>query len=128
MRVPRTSEGRAEPLPFPPLYGMAEPGKPNERLAPGADVKERIEKPRMFRVLLHNDDYTTMEFVIQVLVEVFRKTQVEAARIMLTVHRSGKGIAGVYTREVAETKAALTIDRARAAGFPLLATTEPENG
>lgn len=113
---------------LPPLYAMADPGKPNETQAPGADVKERVEKPRMFKVLLHNDDYTTMEFVIWVLMEVFRKTQVEATRVMLSVHRSGKGVAGVYTREVAETKAALTMDRARAAGFPLLATTEPENG
>jgi ATP-dependent Clp protease adaptor protein ClpS len=102
------------------------PGRPDEKIAPGSDVKERVEKPRMFRVLLHNDDYTTMEFVVEVLITVFRKSQVEATRIMLTVHRSGKGIAGVYTREVAETKATEAVDRARSAGFPLLATSEPE--
>lgn len=105
---------------------MAAPEKPDEKTTPGADVKERVEKPRMFRVLLHNDDYTTMEFVVEVLMEVFRKSIVEATRVMLVVHRTGKGVAGVYTREIAEAKVAQAIDRARAAGFPLLATTEPE--
>ncbi len=102
------------------------PDKPSERLAPGADVKERVEKPKMWRVLVHNDDYTTMEFVVEVLIEVFRKTAAEATRVMLTIHRSGKGVAGVYTKEVAETKASQATDRARAAGYPLLVTTEPE--
>jgi ATP-dependent Clp protease adaptor protein ClpS len=80
----------------------------------------------MYKVLLHNDDYTTMEFVLEVLMSIFRRSRVEATRIMLTVHEGGKGIAGVYTREIAETKATTTMDRARAAGFPLLVTTEPE--
>jgi ATP-dependent Clp protease adaptor protein ClpS len=102
------------------------PDKPSEKGSPGADVKERVEKPKMWRVLLFNDDYTTMEFVIEVLMEVFRKTMPEATRVMLTVHRSGKGVAGVYTREVAETKATQATDRARTAGYPLLVTTEPE--
>lgn len=93
---------------------------------PGADVKDRVEKPRNFKVLLYNDDYTTMEFVIWVLVEVFRKSQVEAARIMLTVHRSGKGVAGIYSKEIAETKAAAAMGHATAAGYPLLVETEPE--
>ena len=102
------------------------PSKPVEKGAPGAQVKERVEKPKMWRVLLYNDDYTTMEFVVEVLMEVFRKTMAEATRVMLTVHRSGKGVAGVYTKEVAETKASQATDRARAAGYPLLVTTEPE--
>lgn len=110
----------------PPFRAGDPPDKTDQKTTPGADVKDRVEKPRMFRVLLHNDDYTTMEFVVLVLMEVFRKTQVEATRVMLTIHRSGRGVAGVYTREVAETKAAQVVDRARAAGFPLLATTEPE--
>jgi ATP-dependent Clp protease adaptor protein ClpS len=96
------------------------------RGSPGTDVKERTEKPRMHKVLFHNDDYTTMEFVLEVLMAVFRRSRVEATRIMLTVHQGGKGVAGVYTREIAETKATATMDRARAAGFPLLVTTEPE--
>lgn len=93
---------------------------------PGAAVKDRVEKPRNFKVVLHNDDYTTMEFVIWVLIQIFRKSQVEAARIMLTVHRNGKGVAGIYSKEVAETKAAAATDAARTAGYPLLADTEPE--
>jgi ATP-dependent Clp protease adaptor protein ClpS len=96
------------------------------RISPDVKVKERLEKPRMFKVLFHNDDYTTMEFVVEVLVGVFRRTRVEATRIMLSIHRSGKGIAGVYTREIAETKAQLAMDRARERGYPLLVTTEPE--
>ena len=96
------------------------------RGSPGVDVKTRLEKPKMFKVLFHNDDYTTMEFVVEVLTTVFRRTRVEATRIMLSVHRSGKGVAGVYTREIAETKAQLAMDRAGERGYPLLVTTEPE--
>lgn len=90
------------------------------------DTKTRVDKPRMFKVLLHNDDYTSMEFVVEVLMVVFRKTRVEATRVMLLVHNSGIGVAGVYTREVAEARAAQAMDMARGAGFPLLVTTEPE--
>jgi len=98
----------------------------NVRIAPDLDVKTRVEKPRMYKVLFHNDDYTTMEFVVEVLTVVFRRTRVEATRIMLSIHRSGRGVAGVYTREIAETKAQLAMDRARDRGYPLLVTTEPE--
>ncbi len=93
---------------------------------PGTALKDRVEKPRNFKVLLYNDDYTTMEFVIWVLIEVFRKSQIEATRIMLTVHRSGKGVAGIYSKEIAETKASLAMGHATAAGYPLRAETEPE--
>lgn len=98
----------------------------NVRIAPDLDVKTRLETPRMYKVLFHNDDYTTMEFVVEVLSVVFRRTRVEATRIMLSIHRSGRGVAGVYTREIAETKAQLAMDRARDRGYPLLVTTEPE--
>jgi ATP-dependent Clp protease adaptor protein ClpS len=118
--APRASSGSGEDGAKKP------PGDTRGKESVDVQERQKTEKPRMFRVLLHNDDYTTMEFVVWVLMEVFRKTQVEATRVMLTVHRSGKGIAGVYSREVAETKAALTVDRAREAGFPLMATTEPE--
>jgi ATP-dependent Clp protease adaptor protein ClpS len=110
----------------PPRAGPDKPGDGDTKGAPGVDVKTRLEPPRMFKVLFHNDDYTTMEFVIEVLMTVFRRTRVEATRVMLTVHRSGKGVAGVYTREIAETKAGLAMDRARERGYPLLVTTEPE--
>ena len=127
------------PLPSPKLFiavsrlaslrlssGGGRDGDTDTRGAPGADVLDRTEKPRMYKVLFHNDDYTTMEFVLEVLMSVFRRTRVEATRIMLTVHQGGKAVAGVYTREIAETKATTAMDRAREAGFPLLVTIEPE--
>lgn len=87
-------------------------------------LDEEIREPRMYRVLLHNDDYTTMEFVIGILIDVFRKSAEEAAAIMLSVHEKGVGVCGVYAHEVAETKAALVHGRARQAGFPLKCTLE----
>lgn len=86
--------------------------------------KERVED--LWKVVLHNDDYTPMQFVVEVLEEVFDKTPAEAYRIMMQVHVEGRGIAGVYTHEVAETKAGTTIDLAREAGFPLFASVEEE--
>ena len=87
---------------------------------------EKLERPRMWRVLLHNDDYTTQDFVVWVLETVFHKPTAEAFDIMLSVHRSGLGIAGVYTRDVAETKLKTTRDLAEQHEFPLLVTMEPE--
>ncbi len=89
-------------------------------------TRPKVERPKMYKVILHNDDYTTMEFVIEVLIGVFRKSRIEAARIMLSVHNSGKGVAGVYTREIAEAKAGQALDLARTRAYPLLVTTEPE--
>ena len=93
-------------------------------------VLERTEKqtrePARFKVLLINDDYTTMEFVVQILENVFHKQPAEAYRIMMAVHTQGKGLCGVYPHEVAETKVATVIDLARESGFPLLAAMEPE--
>lgn len=80
----------------------------------------------MWRVLLHNDDYTTQEFVVWVLETVFRKPRGEAFAIMMSVHRSGMGIAGVYTYDVAETKLKTTKQMAEEQEFPLLVTMEPE--
>ena len=90
------------------------------------ESRERLKKPPLFRVLLHNDDYTTMEFVVEVLKRFFHKTDTEAVHIMLTVHKSGAAVAGVYTRDVAETKSTQVMDYARENGMPLLLTTEPE--
>jgi ATP-dependent Clp protease adaptor protein ClpS len=75
---------------------------------------------------MHNDDFTPMEFVVHVLEDIFHRTPAEATRIMLLVHRTGLGIAGVYSHEVAEAKAMTTIRLARDSGYPLLVTTEPE--
>jgi ATP-dependent Clp protease adaptor protein ClpS len=93
-----------------------------QNFSPDAQARE----PRRFRVLLHNDDYTTMEFVIEILVSVFGKTPEEAVGIMLVVHQTGLGSCGVYTEEVAETKVAQVRDRARKVGFPLRCSMEEE--
>jgi len=94
----------------------------------GDAVRERLEtekkQPRLYKVLLLNDDYTTMEFVVLVLEEVFQKSPAEAFRIMMQVHVNGRGLAGIYPWEVAETKAETVISMAREAGFPLKAVTE----
>src|SRR5438105_3076151 len=88
---------------------------------------QQVKPPRMWRVLLHNDDYTTQEFVVWVLETVFHKPEVEAFTIMMSVHRSGLGIAGVYTHDVAETKVKATRELAEEHEFPLLVTMEPED-
>lgn len=90
------------------------------------EEKAKVKKPSMFKVLLHNDDYTTMEFVVFVLRAIFLKSESEAVRIMLNVHQQGIGIAGVYTYEVAEAKANRVIELARANSFPLLCTVEED--
>ena len=90
------------------------------------DVERKLERPRMWRVLLHNDDYTTQEFVVWVLETVFHKPAAEAFAIMMSVHRSGMGVAGVYTHDVAETKLKSARQLAEEHEFPLLVTMEPE--
>jgi ATP-dependent Clp protease adaptor protein ClpS len=93
----------------------------------GAVVTEsetRLKKPPLYRVLIHNDDYTTMEFVVFVLQTVFQHDEAKATQIMLQVHMQGVGVAGVYTYEVAETKVSQVERLARAHEFPLLCTVE----
>lgn len=94
----------------------------------GDQVLERVvvkdDDPQRFKVILLNDDYSTMDFVIHVLEEVFQKSPAEAYRIMMQVHQQGSGIAGVYPWEVAETKVETVAGMARKAGFPLRAVTE----
>jgi ATP-dependent Clp protease adaptor protein ClpS len=87
----------------------------------------RLGRPRMWRVLVHNDDYTTREFVVDVLCTVFRHTESEAVRVMLHVHYNGVGVAGVYTREVAETKIAIVENLAKEREYPLRLSMEPED-
>lgn len=91
-------------------------------------TSKKLAKPRLFKVLMHNDDYTTREFVVWVLQNIFRKSENEAVQVMLHVHRSGVGIAGVYTREVAETKLSKTERLAREHEYPLRLTMEPAEG
>jgi len=92
----------------------------------GVAERPRTRKPRLYRVLLHNDDFTTMEFVVEVLVRHFDKTPTEATRVMLQVHHLGVGVAGVYTRDEAETRIDRVTTEAESSGYPLLVTMEPE--
>jgi len=89
-------------------------------------VLDRVKRPKRRKVILHNDDYTPMEFVVHVLEEVFFHSSASATRIMLTVHNAGEGVAGTYPGEIAEAKAARAIRVAREAGFPLMVTTQSE--
>ncbi len=91
-----------------------------------SESKPKLKKPPLFRVLLHNDDYTTMEFVVFVLRTVFQQPEQEAIRIMLQVHQQGIGVAGVFTHEIAETKVAKVVTLAQEHQFPLLCSVEPE--
>lgn len=97
-----------------------------EDLQTDSRIDERVDTPRLWRVLLHNDDFTTQEFVVWVLETVFQKSAVEARTIMLHVHQAGIGLAGLYTRDVAETKQRATQRLAEQQEFPLLVTVEPE--
>ncbi len=90
------------------------------------ETRQKTKKPTLYKVLLLNDDYTTMEFVVQILEGIFHKTPAEAYRIMMQVHTEGRGICGAYNYDVAETKVATTQDLAKQAGFPLQATLEEE--
>lgn len=89
--------------------------------------KERLQKPRMYKVLLHNDHYTTREFVVAILMDVFRKSETEAVEIMLHVHHKGMGVAGVYTYDVAATKVDKVHRLAQAHEYPLKLSIEPED-
>ncbi|MBN1836508.1 MAG: ATP-dependent Clp protease adapter ClpS [Spirochaetales bacterium] len=89
------------------------------------EVEKDLEEPDMYRVVLHNDDYTTKEFVVEVLQAVFHKPAIEATRIMLDVHKKGRGVVGVYTWDIAQTKAAQVHQLAREREFPLKCTVEP---
>jgi len=90
------------------------------------EERHEIKAPSLYKVFLLNDDYTTMDFVVQILEKVFHKPHVEATQIMLHVHKNGKGLAGVYTREIAETKVVSVEELARENGFPLKCAMEKE--
>jgi ATP-dependent Clp protease adaptor protein ClpS len=90
------------------------------------ESETKLEKPKLFKVLLHNDDFTTMEFVVFALEYVFNRDSSEAFSIMLKVHNEGVGVAGVYPYEIATMKAEKTMNLARAREYPLLCTVEEE--
>lgn len=97
---------------------------PQSAELPVAESEEKTEEPALFKVLLHNDDYTTMDFVVHVLQTIFNMPEDQAIQVMLNVHVKGIGIAGIYTYEVAEMKVAKTTAVAREQEFPLLCTIE----
>ena len=106
---------------------------PKEEIEHGGAVieetesKTKLERPPLYKVLLHNDDFTTMEFVVFILQTVFNHGESDAVRIMLNVHRQGMGLAGVYTYEVAEMKVDKVTRLAQANEFPLLCTMEEDD-
>ncbi len=101
--------------------------EPRTGTATKTRARPKLQPPSMWKVILHNDDYTTQEFVVWILETIFRKPEPEAVRIMLDVHKRGKGIAGVYPFDIADTKIAQVKSVAQQHEFPLLCTLEPEN-
>ena len=101
---------------------------PKQGTGTGERTRERviIEEPRQYKVVFHNDDFTTMEFVTEVLRQVFNKHADEAVTLMMKVHREGQAIVGIYSYDVAMTKAARATAMARNEGYPLKITCEPE--
>ena len=91
------------------------------------DLALELEEPQMFKVLLHNDDYTSMDFVVEILMGIFHKSLAQAEQIMLQIHEKDKAICGVYSFEIAQTKAEQVKQRAKQNEFPLLATIEEDN-
>lgn len=90
------------------------------------EVDLLIKEPDMYRVLLHNDDYTSMDFVVEILMKIFHKSLQDAEKIMITIHEKGQAVCGVYTYEIAQTKAEQVKQRAKQNEFPLLATIEKD--
>ncbi len=102
---------------------MTEDNNSNQGSVVTEDLIE-LREPRLYKVLLHNDDYTSMEFVISILETVFNRSAPDATQIMLNVHNEGRGIAGVYTREISETKISIVHQLAEKNGFPLRCSME----
>ena len=100
-------------------------GSPDGDTALATKPKEKTQRPPLYKVMLLNDDYTPMEFVVEVLEHFFSLTREKATQVMLAVHTQGKGVCGIYTRDVAETKAELVNQAARDNGHPLLCEVEP---
>lgn len=95
-------------------------------IKPGVKVEPKVERPRLHKVILLNDDFTPREFVVKVLQAVFHTSEDEAHNIMITAHRKGVCVVAVYTKDIADTKATEATEMGKAAGFPLMFTTEPE--
>lgn len=100
-----------------------DPGNSNQL---ETEDQQKIELPKKYKVILHNDDYTPMEFVVEVLMDVFKKDELTATNIMLNVHNLGHGVCGIYSYEIAETKVARVMDLAQQHEYPLRASMEAE--
>ncbi len=87
-------------------------------------IKSRIREPKRYQVIMHNDDYTTMEFVVEILISIFHKNEEEATMLMLSVHKSGKAVVGNYSYDIAVSKVRTATERAKAEGFPFRLTIE----
>ena len=105
---------------------MAEKNKEQDLIEGGVkdEVLDEVKHPDMFRILLHNDHYTTMDFVIDILIKIFHKNTIRATKIMLDVHNKGKGIVGVYTYDIAITKILQVRQMSKSGGYPLKCTME----
>jgi ATP-dependent Clp protease adaptor protein ClpS len=107
-------------------------GSPKEQggdtaVATDTRTRQKLQRPKLYKVLLHNDDFTTMEFVVAILISIFHKSETDATAIMLNIHRTGMGVAGVYSLEIAEAKVSETMAAAEEAEYPLLCTLEPDD-
>jgi ATP-dependent Clp protease adaptor protein ClpS len=108
-----------------PSRRQSTPGRPESQVLERTKTKKKLKQPPLYKVLFHNDDYTPMEFVVVVLMQVFGRSEVDATQIMLHVHHSGIGVAGLYPFSVAETKVSEVMAAAEKAQYPLLVTMEP---
>lgn len=99
---------------------------PDSTIKPETKAKPKLERPKLYKVILVNDDFTPREFVVRVLKAEFRMGEEQAAKVMLTAHQRGVCVVAVFARDIAETKATRATDAGRAKGYPLLFTTEPE--
>ena len=99
---------------------------PDSTIKPQTKAKPKVERPKLYKVILVNDDFTPREFVVRVFKAEFRMSEDQAAKVMLTAHQRGVCVVAVFTRDVAETKATRATDAGRAKGYPLLFTIEPE--
>lgn len=100
--------------------------RPDEEDGLAVAERPKAKQPRKYNVVFHNDDYTTMEFVVHVLMKFFHMSETEATQVMLQVHHRGYGVVGIFTRDVAESKATQVMDYAKENGHPLKCTAEPE--
>jgi ATP-dependent Clp protease adaptor protein ClpS len=113
------------------MSAAKDPGRGTDRrgdVATRARPREKLQRPRLYKVLFHNDDYTPREFVVMLLEHLFGMGESEAQATMLFIHNNGVGVVGIYPFAIAETKVAQVASAAAEAGFPLLATMEPEEG